>query len=49
MSNLHHRFWPKGFPKTLYVPETSLCYNLDVAAVRFPERPAIIFYDTIIT
>jgi len=49
VSNLHHRFWPKGFPKTLYVPETSLCYNLEVAAARYPERPAIIFYDTIIT
>lgn len=46
---LHHRFWPKGFPRTLEVPETSLYYNLVAAARRYPAKPAIVFYDTIVT
>ena len=49
MSNLHYRYWPKGCPKTLHVPETSLYYNLEVAATRFPDKAAIVFYDTILT
>ncbi|WP_225984866.1 long-chain fatty acid--CoA ligase [Noviherbaspirillum aerium] len=49
MSTLHYRFWPKGFPRTLQVPETSLYYNLEAAARRYPDKPAIVFYDTIVT
>ncbi len=38
--------WPKQFPTSLTVPKTTLCYNLDVAAGRYPDKPAIIFYDS---
>ena len=49
MSTLHYRFWPRGYPHTLDVPATSLCYNLEAAATRYPDKAAIVFYDTIIT
>ncbi|HWI80814.1 long-chain fatty acid--CoA ligase [Ramlibacter sp.] len=47
MSNLHLPFWPKHAPQHLWVPETSLYDNLEVAAARFPAKPFIIFYDTV--
>lgn len=49
MNQSHHRFWPRGLLKQLHVPETSLSFNLDVAAARYPGKPAIVFYDTVIT
>jgi fatty-acyl-CoA synthase len=33
----------------LYLPETSLWYNLEVSAKRYPNRPAIIFYDSVLS
>lgn len=45
----HRRFWPKGFPAQLQAPATTLYFNLQVAAERFPEKPAIVFYDSITT
>jgi fatty-acyl-CoA synthase len=49
VTNLHYRFWPKGVPKQLHVPETSLYHNLEVAAARYPGKPAIVFYDSVLT
>lgn len=49
MNNAHERFWPKGIPKQLQIPETSLYTNLDIAATRFPHKAAIVFYDTVLT
>jgi len=49
VSTLHYRYWPKGFPKTLHVPETSLYYNLEAAATRYPDKAALVFYDTIVS
>ena len=49
MSTLHYRFWPRAYPHTLEVPATSLCYNLEAAATRYPDKAAIVFYDTIVT
>jgi fatty-acyl-CoA synthase len=48
MSDLHLPFWPEYAPKHLWVPATNLCFNVEVAAARFPEKPFIIFYDTAI-
>jgi acyl-CoA synthetase (AMP-forming)/AMP-acid ligase II len=45
----HFPFWPRGLLKQLHVPETSLYFNLEVAAARYPSKPAIVFYDTVIT
>ena len=49
MNQAHYRFWPKGMPKQLHIPATSLYYNLELAATRWPDKPAIVYYDTIIS
>jgi fatty-acyl-CoA synthase len=49
LSTLHYRFWPRGYPHTLDVPATSLYYNLEAAAARYPDKAAIVFYDTVVT
>ncbi|MDQ6680055.1 MAG: long-chain-fatty-acid--CoA ligase [Pseudomonadota bacterium] len=41
--------WPPGLPPHLELPQTSLYYNLEVAATRYPERAAIIYYDNVIS
>ncbi|MEX0604548.1 MAG: long-chain fatty acid--CoA ligase [Marinobacter sp.] len=38
------KYWPKGLPWSLDLPRTSLYYNLEVAATRYPTKPAIVFY-----
>lgn len=49
MSAATHGYWPKGFPKELHIPRTSLYYNLEVATRRYPDKPAVVFYDTVLT
>ena len=51
MSNFERHFahWPPGVPKTLSVPRTSLYYNLEVSARRYPGKPAIVYYGTSIS
>ena len=39
----HHRIWPKRLPHELVVPQTSLWFNLEVAAARYPDKPALRF------
>ncbi len=46
---LHLRYWPPGVPKHLTLPATSLWYNLEVTATRYPDRPAVVFYDSVVT
>ncbi len=45
----HFPFWPKNVPHSLTLPHTSLYYNLEVSATRFPDKAAILFYDTAIS
>jgi non-ribosomal peptide synthetase component E (peptide arylation enzyme) len=45
--NLTH--WPERAPKHLPLPETSLWFNLEVAATRYPRKTAIVFYDTVLS
>ncbi|MWD27919.1 AMP-binding protein [Aquicoccus sp. SCR17] len=42
----HHRVWPPGVPHRLDLPAHSLFGNLDAAARRFPDRPALIYHGT---
>jgi fatty-acyl-CoA synthase len=49
MSNLHFKFWPKNLPHDITVPDTSLWFNIEVSASRYPQRPCIVFYDKILT
>jgi fatty-acyl-CoA synthase len=39
----HHLIWPKRLPRELVVPETSLWFNLEVSAARFPAKAATVF------
>jgi fatty-acyl-CoA synthase len=45
----HYRFWPRGLPHSLGFPATSLCYNLEVSARRYPDKPLMFFYDAVLT
>ncbi|HEV8094195.1 MAG TPA: long-chain fatty acid--CoA ligase [Burkholderiales bacterium] len=45
----HYPHWPPGVPKTLSVPRTSIYYNLEVSAARYPDRPAILYYGSALT
>jgi fatty-acyl-CoA synthase len=45
----HHRFWPRGLPHALAFPATSLCYNLEVSAARYPDKALMFFYDGVLT
>ncbi|MEP7296374.1 MAG: long-chain fatty acid--CoA ligase [Burkholderiales bacterium] len=40
----HHKIWPKRLPRQLVVPATSLWFNLEVSAARFPGKPAYLFF-----
>ncbi|MDM7941957.1 MAG: long-chain fatty acid--CoA ligase [Hydrogenophaga sp.] len=45
----HHRFWPRRLPLRLSPPATSLWHNLAVSALRYPDKPALVFFDQVIT
>ncbi len=40
----HEHYWPKGVPRTLPVPQTTLYYNLEIAAARYPDKTALSYY-----
>ena len=45
----HYKFWPKRLPLNLTPPATSLWHNLAVSALRFPDKPALVFFDQALT
>ncbi len=49
MGTRHRSFWPPKVPEHLTIPETSLWFNLEVSAARFPGKPALVFYDNVVT
>ena len=40
----HLAFWPQRLPRTLTPPATSLWNNLEVAARRYPEKAATLYF-----
>ncbi|UCE31426.1 MAG: AMP-binding protein, partial [Burkholderiales bacterium] len=46
MDSAQHPHWPAGVPRDILVPATSLFYNLEVTATRYPDKPATVFYDS---
>jgi fatty-acyl-CoA synthase len=44
MFTRHYAHWPPGLAKTLAIPRTSLHYNLEVSARRYPDKTAFWFY-----
>ena len=49
MFTRHYPHWPPGVPKTLSVPRTSLFFNLEVSARRYPDKAALHYYGTTVT
>jgi fatty-acyl-CoA synthase len=45
----HYDVWPKRLPKAMTAPDTTLWFNLDVSARRYPDKAAFIFFDTVLT
>jgi fatty-acyl-CoA synthase len=39
----HHAFWPKRLPYQLTAPQTSLWLNLQISALRYPQKVALVF------
>ncbi len=40
----HHAFWPRRLPRQLTLPETTLWFNLETSARRYPDKPAYVFF-----
>ena len=47
--DLHHPFWPKRLPRSMRPPQISLWHNLAVSALRFPGKPALVFFDQVLS
>ena len=45
----HAAAWPARLPKDLVVPETTLWFNLEVSAKRYPHKTAYLFFGQAIT
>ena len=45
----HFAHWPPEVPKTLTLPRTSVYYNLEVSARRYPDKAAIVYYGSTLT
>lgn len=46
---LHHAVWPRRLPHAITVPRTSLWFNLEANAIRYPDKPATVFFDQVLT
>ena len=44
-----HAVWPKDLPREIHVPQVTLADNLALAARRFPDKPAIVFFDRVLS
>ncbi|MFM8692971.1 MAG: long-chain fatty acid--CoA ligase [Limnohabitans sp.] len=42
----HHDFWPARLPWTVQGPATSLWFNLEISALRYPDKAAVVFMGT---
>ena len=45
----HYAFWPKRLPHQLTAPQTSLWMNLQISALRYPKKVALVFMGRIWT
>jgi len=45
----HFKIWPRRLPRAVLAPETSLWFNLEVTAKRFPDRIAYLFFGQALT
>ena len=47
--DLHYKVWPKRLPRSITPPAISLWHNLAVSALRFPDKPALVFFDRVLS
>ena len=45
----HFDFWPPTLSHHMTLPETSLWFNLEASAIRYPHKPCVVFYDAALT
>ena len=45
----HFAVWPKRLPHHISPPATSLWHNLAVSALRYPDKPALVFFEQVLT
>ena len=45
----HYKIWPKRIPRSITAPATSVWHNLATNALRFPNKPALVFFDRTLT
>ena len=45
----HHKFWPPRLPHAITPPATSLWQNLAISALRYPDKPATVFFGAVLT
>jgi fatty-acyl-CoA synthase len=45
----HLAHGPPATPRGLTLPRTNLFYNVEVSAARYPDKPFIVFYDSVLT
>jgi fatty-acyl-CoA synthase len=48
MGTRHLQFWP-NVPRQLTPPDTSLWFNIEVSATRFPGKTCLNYYDSVVT
>ncbi len=49
MFDRHFAHWPRQLPRHLTVPATNLYRNIEVSALRYPDKAALVFYDGIVS
>ena len=49
MSDRHLQHWPSGVPRSLDFPQTHLWANVAASAARHPDKPCLVFYDSVVT
>ena len=43
-ANPRQTAWPARLPRSLVIPQTTLWFNLEVSARRYPDKPAYVFF-----
>jgi fatty-acyl-CoA synthase len=41
--------WPRGLPRGVRVPHATYLHYLDTAALRYPDKPAVIYGGAVLT
>ena len=45
----HFAHWPRATPRGLTLPRTNVFVNAEVSAARYPDKPCLVFYDSVLS